>query len=405
MSDTLISVENIGKKFCRSLKKSLWYGCKDIGSELLGRSVDKNKLRSDEFWALKDISFNLRRGQCLGLIGRNGAGKSTLLKLLNGLIKPDLGEIRIKGRVGALIELGSGFNPILTGRENIYINGSLLGFTKSEVDNKIDSIIEFAEIDEFLDTPLKNYSSGMKVRLGFAVAAHMEPDVLIIDEVLAVGDVGFRAKCFNAMSKIAKNAAVIFVSHAMPQVARTASEILLLNNGKEVFYSKDVPKGIELYYDFFESEKMIVTGDKAELHDIRLFSREEHKKERVPKIEYLDNLIVEIDFSLKRNVKSCRIHLAFFDKELRSIAQFVAKSKTDEFTNEGDVIRVKAYMPKLPFAPGVYTLTVGFGGYTETSGWIEPLARYQAVKEFRVVGDIMFSPSPILLNGDWIKME
>src|SRR5690606_14679453 len=161
-----------------------------------------------------------RRGECLGLIGHNGAGKSTLLKMINGLIKPDVGAITIKGRVGALIELGAGFDPILTGRENIYINGQILGFTKKEVDRKFDSIVDFSGISQFIDTPVRNYSSGMKVRLGFSVAIHMEPDVLLVDEVLAVGDLAFVIKSLNAMQQLMKKCAVIFVTHSMPLMSR-----------------------------------------------------------------------------------------------------------------------------------------------------------------------------------------
>jgi lipopolysaccharide transport system ATP-binding protein len=198
--EVLVKVEGVSKKFCRDLKRSLWYGVKDISSELFGAKKN-GQLRPKEFWAVDDVSFELRRGECLGLIGHNGAGKSTLLKMLNGLIKPDKGTITMHGRIGALIELGSGFNPILTGRENIYNNGSVLGFSRKEIDAKFDSIVEFAELSEFIDTPVQNYSSGMKVRLGFAVAAQMEPDVLLIDEVLAVGDIGFSFKCLIEYSR------------------------------------------------------------------------------------------------------------------------------------------------------------------------------------------------------------
>ncbi len=195
MSDeVLVKVEGVSKKFCRSLKRSLWYGVQDVTSELIGRPGGHDELRKNEFWAVQDVSFELKRGECLGLIGPNGAGKSTLLKMLNGLVKPDRGRITMRGRIGALIELGAGFNPILTGRENIYVNGSVLGFTKKEIDRKFDAIADFAEIGEFIDTPVQNYSSGMRVRLGFAVAAQMEPDVFLIDEILAVGDVGFQNK-------------------------------------------------------------------------------------------------------------------------------------------------------------------------------------------------------------------
>ena len=213
--DSLVQVKGVSKKFCRDLKKSLWYGVRDIAAELnpfqsrneesgdkqieAGKSISPiyQALRAGEFWAVKDVSFELRRGECLGLIGRNGAGKTTLLKMLNGLIKPDHGRIEMHGRAGALIALGAGFNPILTGRENIYVNGAGPGLTKREIDEKVDEIIDFAEIKEFIDSPVQSYSSGMQVRLGFAVATALRPDILLLDEVLAVGDAAFRGKCFQ----------------------------------------------------------------------------------------------------------------------------------------------------------------------------------------------------------------
>ena len=170
--EVLVEVEGLSKKFCKDLKTSLWYGVKDLSANVFGNQQPKG-LREKEFWAVKDINFTLRRGECLGLIGHNGAGKSTLLKILNGLINPDEGKVTIRGKVGALIELGAGFNPILSGRENIYNNGAVLGFTRAEIDSKIEKIIDFSEIREFIDMPVQNYSSGMKVRLGFAVAAQI----------------------------------------------------------------------------------------------------------------------------------------------------------------------------------------------------------------------------------------
>jgi len=210
--DTLIKVEGVSKKFCRSLKKSLWYGMQDLGNEVRGRRHGGDgHLRADEFWAVDNVSFELKRGQCLGLIGRNGAGKTTLLRMLNGLIKPDRGRIEMRGRIGALIALGAGFNPILTGRENIYVNASVLGLNKRYIDKQVDSIVEFSGLNEYIDMPVQSYSSGMTVRLGFSIASTLAPDVLILDEVLAVGDASFRAKCFDRIGKLLKDSAVIFV--------------------------------------------------------------------------------------------------------------------------------------------------------------------------------------------------
>lgn len=229
----LVKVEHVSKKFCRSLKQSLWYGVKDLAGELTAQNGEgRLQLRPDEFLAVDDVSFELHRGECLGLIGANGAGKSTLLKLLNGLVRPDAGRITVRGRVGALIELGAGFNPILTGRENVYINGAVLGLSKKEIDARFDEIVAFAEIGDFIDAPVQFYSSGMRVRLGFAVAAHLDPDVLLIDEVLAVGDMAFRIKSMNFLWGLLKSSAsVIIVSHNMYHIQAFSTRAVFLNKG------------------------------------------------------------------------------------------------------------------------------------------------------------------------------
>lgn len=252
-NEILVRVKGVSKKFCRDLKKSLWYGLKDVASELLPIQNPKSKiqdsgnaLRPGEFWANRDISFELRRGDCIGLIGRNGAGKTTLLKMLNGLIKPDTGNIEMHGRVGALIALGAGFNPILTGRENIYVNGSILGLSKEEIDGKIEDIIDFAEIPEFIDSPVQSYSSGMQVRLGFAVATALNPDILILDEVLAVGDIRFREKCLFRIYQLLADCAVIFVSHNSSQVERICDRALVLDKGNPM-YLGGVNEALEFY--------------------------------------------------------------------------------------------------------------------------------------------------------------
>jgi lipopolysaccharide transport system ATP-binding protein len=214
-------------------------------------------LRDGEFYAVRDVSFELRRGECLGLIGHNGAGKTTLLKMLNGLIKPDAGTITMRGRVGALIALGAGFNPILTGRENIYINGSVLGLSKKEIDGKIDEIIDFAEIGEFIDSPVQNYSSGMSVRLGFSIASSLSPDVLILDEVLAVGDIGFVIKCLNRVRQLTANAAVILVTHQMQFVSSFCSRVLFMDHGQVDVDADDPKDAIDRYYSLVSEDKNV----------------------------------------------------------------------------------------------------------------------------------------------------
>lgn len=247
MTDTLVKVENVSKKFCRNLKRSLWYGMTDLGNELLGRSSG-DSLRTDEFWAVRNVSFEIRRGECLGLIGRNGAGKTTILRMLNGLIKPDRGRIAMRGRVGALIALGAGFNPILSGRENIYVNGAVLGLSRRDIDNRIDEIIEFSEISEFIDAPVQSYSSGMQIRLGFSIASTLEPDVLLLDEVLAVGDTAFRGKCFQRIGEVLRRAAVVFVSHNEAQVNRICDSALFLESGS-VDYHGPAAEALRRYRD------------------------------------------------------------------------------------------------------------------------------------------------------------
>jgi lipopolysaccharide transport system ATP-binding protein len=251
--DILVRAESVSKKYCRDLKKSLWYGVKDTVADFLGRDSAKRELRKDEFWALDDVSFQLRRGEFLGLIGRNGAGKTTLLKMLSGLIKPDGGRIEMRGRVGAMIALGAGFNPLLTGRENIYVNASILGLTTREIGAKIDSIIDFAEIGPFIDSPVQSYSSGMAVRLGFAIAVATEPDILLLDEILAVGDVGFQAKCFNALTDFKRQGTCfVFVSHNMQTISRFCQRVMYLRQGR-VQHSGDVATGIAHFYKDMEA--------------------------------------------------------------------------------------------------------------------------------------------------------
>lgn len=358
-SDVLVRVEDVSKKFCRSLKKSLWYGVKDIARELtpwiypewkrsreskagsgigLPQSLDQGReynmppLRPEEFWAVRNISFELRRGECLGLIGRNGAGKTTLLKMLHGLIKPDVGRIEMYGRVGALIELGTGFNPILTGRENIYTKGAVLGLTKKEIDKKFSSIVEFAELEDFIDMPVQNYSSGMKVRLGFAVSAQMEPDILIIDEVLAVGDAGFRAKCYNTIYEICKNACVIFVSHSMPQVDRLCSSTILLEQGKEILPSRKTGLAIEKYYEIPSGGKSAVKcSPGVEVTNIKV----NNEGGASWQVRHNDQLTVSFDMRIPSKFQEIELTLGFLQPSMETIGYTNTKVQGIHIHNNG----------------------------------------------------------------------
>ncbi len=225
--DFAIRVDRVSKKYCKFLKRSMLYGICDIARNTVGLSSHPDKLRRGEFWAVDDISFELKKGKTQGIIGPNGSGKTTILKMLNGIFWPDKGKISVRGKVGALISVGAGFHPLLTGRENIYINAAILGMKKKEVDENLDAIIDFADINEFVDVPVKYYSSGMYVRLGFAVAVHCEPEILLVDEVLAVGDLAFQNKSLEKLARLREKAnAVVFVSHNLEHVRNLCDSVL-----------------------------------------------------------------------------------------------------------------------------------------------------------------------------------
>lgn len=246
-NDTVIKVENVSKKYCRELRHTMLYGIQDIARNAVGLTSGSENLRNGEFWALDDVSFEIKKGETLGIIGANGSGKTTLLKLLNGIFMPDKGKIEISGKVGALIEVGAGFHPMLTGRENIYVNGAILGMSKKEIDGKFDEIVDFADIGDFIDSPVKHYSSGMYVRLGFAVAVHCEPDVLLVDEVLAVGDVKYQVKCFRKFEEFKKmDRTILFVTHSTEQIVRHCDRAILINDG--VIISGGNPSDVSTRY-------------------------------------------------------------------------------------------------------------------------------------------------------------
>ena len=258
MTETQIRCEGVGKKFCRDLKRGLWYGVQDIASEIWPwSSTDgtSTRLRPGEFWANQAIDLEIKRGECVGLIGHNGAGKTTLLKMLSGLIKPDVGRIEMRGRVGALIALGAGFNPILTGRENIYVNSAVLGRSKSETKRSLEAIVDFADLEESIDMPVQNYSSGMRVRLGFAIATQIEPQIMLVDEVLAVGDSEFQKKCFDRVYDLKRGGtSFIIVSHNPYQLERLCEKVAAMSDGRIVELA-DPKLAIHVYHSEVKRRK------------------------------------------------------------------------------------------------------------------------------------------------------
>ena len=385
-NEVLINAEGLSKKFCRNLKRSLLYGVYDIAEGMLGRKSER--LRTDEFWAVRDVSFKVRRGECLGLIGHNGAGKSTLLKMLNGLIRPDEGRIEVHGRVGALIELGAGFNPILTGRENIYNNGAILGFTKNEIAYKLDEIIDFAELKEFIDMPIQSYSSGMKVRLGFAVAAQMEPDILIIDEVLAVGDMGFVLKCFNTLDNLMEKTALIFVSHNMAQVSRICTDFLMMDKGFAVAQGNDVSIGIDKYYAHFSTTKGAIVqfnrNNDAELIEFNFLTKQAIKN-GVYGLKRLDNLEFRIVLKIKMEYKAPYISITIFDKAQRPIGicrnEIGLSDKNIIKAEDGYYyFSVAVHLPRINLSKGVYTMTLNVSEEFR----FKPILKLIGVAQFQV---------------------
>jgi lipopolysaccharide transport system ATP-binding protein len=260
--EPIVKVENLGKKFILSHQtKGKYVALRDVIADKVKSVFSSNKNNAgeqrEEFWALKDVSFEINKGDRIGIIGRNGAGKSTLLKILSRITEPTEGVITIEGRVSSLLEVGTGFHPELTGRENIFLNGSILGMGRKEIEAKFDEIVAFAEVEKFLDTPVKRYSSGMYVRLAFAVAAHLEPEILIIDEVLAVGDAAFQKKCLGKIEEVSgQGRTVLFVSHNMQAVQRLCNKGILLQQGK-LIASGSMESVIEKYLDSSQSYKAV----------------------------------------------------------------------------------------------------------------------------------------------------
>jgi len=366
MSEIVLKVDNVSKKFCRTLKNLIKYGSLDITRDFLGIETRTDILRKGEFWAVKDVSFELRKGETLGIIGVNGSGKTTLLKMINGIFMPDSGKITAKGRMGALIAVGVGFHPLLTGRENIYVNGQIIGMSKEEINKKLDAIIDFAEIEESIDAPVKHFSSGMLVRLGFSVAVHSDPDIMLIDEVLAVGDIAFRKKCMDRMEQIRNKTSIVFISHNLPQIERICDKVIFLHKGsiKEIGATEEV---VNSYYNFTLNKEisetvssMNVLESTGYIEDIQIRILDRNRQEKTL-FDSGDDFLLNIQFNSREEILNPIVCVTFYNTEGINLAEVINTrlpvNKLDRLKkgqNEFDII-----IRNLPFAPGTYVL--GFG--------------------------------------------
>ena len=400
MSDIAIQVENLSKRYRIGRQEERpetlvgaalgWLKAPvDNFRQLrqLSRFQENGQEPDDIIWALKDVSFEVKRGEVVGIIGRNGAGKSTLLKILSRITEPTSGRVVLNGRVSSLLEVGTGFHPDLTGRENVYLNGAILGMTKREIDRKFDEIVDFSGVERFIDTPVKRYSSGMQVRLAFAVAAHLEPEILLVDEVLAVGDAAFQKKCLGKMGEVAKEGrTVLFVSHDMAAVQTLCSLALYLKSGRTAIYS-EVKQVIETYINVINSEPTRLPDlsrrprNKGNTNTIRI------SKCTVLNSEYekSDTLLLGEPFSISLEVITQEFYrdlavVIGIDSMLRTrITTVKSDSKGNLFdVSPGSVLEIVAHFPDLELYPGDYLITLSI-----RTGKI-PLDTLWYVQKFRV---------------------
>lgn len=413
MSDIAIRVEDLAKLYRiggpQAKYKTLRDSITDMATAPLRRVRDLMRGQAygasglkEEIWALKDVSFEVKYGEVIGIIGRNGAGKSTLLKILARITEPTVGYIELFGRVGALLEVGTGFHPELTGRENIYLNGAILGMSRKEIDRKFDEIVAFAEIERFIDTPVKHYSSGMGLRLGFSVAAHLEPEILIVDEVLAVGDAAFQNKCIGKMKDVAEEGrTVLFVSHDMPSITQLTSSALWLEKGSIVKRGHTV----EVVSEYLQRTSTGISGeqrwhdkqgdDTSELR-IRAVRVVNENNELLSVIDLQKDFFIEIDYEVCRPIQRLRVYFVLNN----DLEQAVLSSSDVDNTEDGLVGRVEGeYRSRCRFPaellkPGEYFLTVG-----AVDQGVKFLARHSNVLNFRI------TPIGLPLAVDWHKRE
>ncbi len=370
--EPIIEVKNLSKKYNITHQQGGYIALRDILTDIGKHPFRflKNKTKKiigketkEEFWALKDINFEVQKGEAIGIIGANGAGKSTLLKILSKITPPTTGEIKYRGRMSSLLEVGTGFHPELTGRENIFLNGAILGMAKKEIIEKFDAIVEFAGIEKFLDTPVKRYSSGMYVRLAFSVAAHMEPDILVVDEVLAVGDAEFQKKCLGKMDEVTKQAGrtILFVSHNMSAIQNLCKRCILLEDGKikMIGETKEVTeyyleKNTEIRPNyFFKKEK------NKNINITKVILKSQEGKER----NYFDNhesFDIEINYSINTKIKDIMLSVEFHsDKQILLFSsEGDSTGKMNDY-NPG-IYKTKITIPKYLLNKGNYDFDIIF---------------------------------------------
>ena len=381
MSDPIITVDGLGKAYRLGLKEEKYPTFRDalVGAAAaplrrFRRLSDRRSSDEELFWALKDVSFEVNRGEVVGIIGRNGAGKSTLLKILSRIVEPTAGRAILRGRVASLLEVGTGFHPELTGRENIYLNGSILGMKKREIDRKFDEIVAFAEVEKFLDTPVKRYSSGMYVRLAFAVAAHLEPEILIVDEVLAVGDAEFQKKCLGKMQEVARGGGrtVLFVSHQLGAVRELCTSIVLLTQGRSQLFD-DVDEGLNLYIshasESMQQHSLPVSGRNHQLLQVNFTSGTDERG-----IRSLGPLQCDVQF---RTLKRCETAAYLKVEDAFGATIFGLDSRDFDATSVlsiGEIGSCRFEVGSLPLMPGLYKATIMLRNDFDFSHWTAPIA-------------------------------
>jgi len=371
MSDIAIELHHVSKKY--RLRRgwfvtSLGNEVARLSARLLGRAVPPR----EEFWALKDVSFDIKRGETIGFVGANGAGKSTLLKILSKITVPTRGTFTVNGRVGALIEIGAGFHPELTGRENVFLNGAIMGMRRREIQEKFDRIVEFAEIEQFIDTPIKHYSSGMQMRLGFSVAAHIDPDILLIDEILAVGDASFQAKCLNKMAQLKEQAkTVVLVSHNLTNIREHSKRVIWIDHGT-VRMIGDPDAVVNAYLDHVttamtfgegssERAERVALDKPACILDVAVFDHQVHPQSH---FDTGDSVSIDIAYSLKAPVPGAVIGVTIQDIHGYPLGGIVTDPNGVQLSSEEDRGILRLTLNPLLFTKGTYTLDAYIGDPT-----------------------------------------